>query len=108
MSEVFGSVYADAYDPLYHDKDYAAVGIGRNRMNILQIIWKAWKKIGQTIGDFIARIVLSLFYFTLFVPFALGLRLFGDPLTIKSKRVASWWLGRGSHDLSLEDARRQF
>ena len=24
MSEVFGYIYADAYDPVYHDKDYAA------------------------------------------------------------------------------------
>ena len=24
MNEVFGSLYADAYDLLYHDKDYAA------------------------------------------------------------------------------------
>jgi hypothetical protein len=24
MSEVFGSVYGDAYDLLYYDKDYAA------------------------------------------------------------------------------------
>ena len=77
-------------------------------MSILQMIWKVWKKIGQTIGDFIARTVLSLFYFTLFVPFALGVRFLGDPLTIKSEIAASWRLGRGTHDLSLEDARRQF
>lgn len=79
-------------------------------MSTLRIIWATWKRIGQFIGDFIARVVLSLFYFTLFVPFAVGVRLFGDPLGVKVKTKAnpSWWLERATRDSALDDARRQF
>lgn len=69
--------------------------------------WYLWKKVGQAIGDFIARLVLSLFYFTIFMPFALGVRLFSDPLDVKRRSHDSWWLERRTRDLSLEDARRQ-
>ena len=67
-----------------------------------------WKRIGQFIGDFIARVVLSLFYFTLFVPFAVGVRLFGDPLGVKAKGNSPRWLERATRDLALDDALRQF
>jgi hypothetical protein len=77
-------------------------------MNVLRAIWAAWKRIGQLIGDFIARVVLSLFYFTLFVPFGLGVWLFGDPLDMKVKVNPSLWLERTTHDHVLGDARRQF
>ena len=77
-------------------------------MNVLRAIWATWKRIGQFIGDFIARVVLSLFYFTLFVPFAVGVRLFGDPLGVKAKTNPSWWLERATHDLAFDNARRQF
>ena len=77
-------------------------------MRALRIIWATWKRIGQFIGDFIARVVLSLFYFTLFVPFAVGVRLFGDPLDVKAKANPSWWLERATRDSALDDARRQF
>ena len=74
----------------------------------LNRVWATWRRIGQFIGDLIARLVLSLFYFTLFVPFGLGVRLFGDPLDIKAKASPSWWLARAARDLGLDDARRQF
>jgi len=76
-------------------------------MNMLRIIWGTWKRIGQFIGDFVARVVLSLFYFTLFVPFAVGVRLFSDPLGMR-KHNPSRWLERTTRDSSLHDARRQF
>jgi hypothetical protein len=75
---------------------------------VLKRIWAAWKRIGQFIGDFIARVVLSLFYFTLFAPFGIGVRLFGDPLDTRTKTNPSLWVDRSTRDLALEDARRQF
>jgi len=49
--------------------------------------------------------VLTAFYFTLFAPFGLGVRLLSDPLAIKHKHGAQW-LKRTTRDLTLEDARR--
>ena len=76
-------------------------------METLRKIWSAWKQFGQKIGDFFARVVLSIFYFTIFFPFGLGLRLFGDPLTLKSfDDNEVMWLERETKDLVIDDARR--
>lgn len=69
-------------------------------------LWQAWKKFGQILGDLIGRILLTIFYFTVFMPFGLGMKLFGDRLDIKS-RTAPKWTGRKTYDLALKDARRQ-
>ena len=76
-------------------------------METLRKIWQAWKRIGQFIGDQIGRVVLTVFYFTLFMPFALGVRLFGDPMGIRPGGITKW-LERATHDLTLEDSRRLF
>lgn len=74
-------------------------------MNMGQRIWENWKRIAQLIGDFIGRIILTGFYFTLFMPFGLGVRFFGDHLNIKSKHQVDW-VDRTTNDLSMEDVRR--
>jgi len=76
-------------------------------MEALRKAWETWKRIGQFIGDLIGRLVLTVFYFTLFMPFALGVRFFGDPLAIRSPHRAKW-LERRTQDLTLEDSRRLF
>ena len=76
-------------------------------MDTLRKVWQAWKRIGQFIGDQLGRVVLTVFYFTLFLPFALGVRLFSDPLAIHPQRRPKW-LERATHDLTLDDSRRLF
>ena len=76
-------------------------------MEALRKGWHAWKRIGQFMGDLLGRLVLTVFYFTLFMPFALGVRLFGDPLAIRPE-VRAKWVERTTHDLTLEDSRRLF
>jgi len=77
-------------------------------VNILKSIWETWKRVGQYIGDFIARIILTLFYFTLFMPFGIFMRLFSDPLNIKYKISPSFWLDRKTDDSEITQAGRQF
>ena len=76
-------------------------------MNVLRKAWHAWKQFGQFMGDLIGRLVLSVFYVNLFMPFGLGVRFFGDPLGVRS-RSRPKWLERETHDLTLEDGRRLF
>ncbi len=71
----------------------------------LRGLWQAWKRIGQLIGDFIGRLALTVFYFTIFLPFGLGTRLFGDPLKLRSGPAAGWE-ERRTRDLEIEQARR--
>jgi len=76
-------------------------------MTLLRRFWEGWKRFGQAIGDFLARVILSIFYFTIFLPFGLGTRLFSDPLDMRPSEEAPKWLERKTKDLTLEDAGRQ-
>jgi len=74
-------------------------------MNLPQRIWQGWKRVALVIGDWIARLFLTLFYFTIFLPFGIGVRLFGDPLALRSNH-APQWIERNTRDKTLEDSRR--
>jgi hypothetical protein len=76
-------------------------------METLRKVWHAWKRVGQFIGDLLGRVVLTIFYFTLFMPFALGVRFFSDPLALRPLGDPKW-LERKTQDLTLEDSRRLF
>ncbi len=71
----------------------------------LKKIWAAWKKIAQAIGNFQARVLLTVIYSVLILPFGLAVRLFSDPLRIKQRPTA--WLDCTRQPLDLEQARRQ-
>ncbi len=73
----------------------------------LKKIWEGWKAFGRFLGNLLARIVLSIFYFTVFVPFGLGVRLFSDPLHIKTS-PDNFWRPRSTHDQKLDEVLRQF
>jgi len=73
---------------------------------LARVAWARWKIIGAAFGDFQGRLFAVLFYFTVFVPFALVTRLAGDPLQLR--RPARHWLARPSVSSELDDAQRQF
>jgi hypothetical protein len=74
---------------------------------LIKDFWKGWKAFGHFLGNMLARVVLTLFYFTIFVPFGLGVKLFGDPLHIKST-PAPFWRNRTTGDQSVEQVLRQY
>jgi hypothetical protein len=76
-------------------------------VTLLKKFWERWKAFGHFMGDIVARVVLSIFYFTVFVPFGLGVRLTSDPLQIKTLPT-SLWRPRTDDEQTLEDAGRQF
>ncbi len=76
-------------------------------LTALKKLWEGWKALGRFMGNMVARVLLSVFYVTIFLPFGLGVRLFTDPLQIKS-RPSSLWQARSTPDQSLADSRRQF
>lgn len=76
-------------------------------MEALRKGWQTWKRIGQFIGDQFGRIILTVFYFTMFMPFALGVVLLADPLSIRQHERAKW-LERSTRKLTLKDSRRLF
>jgi hypothetical protein len=69
--------------------------------------WNRWLKTAGVIGDFQARVVLSLFYFVIVLPFGLAVRLFADPLRVK-ERCDTTWSSFETRAATLDEARKQF
>jgi hypothetical protein len=74
----------------------------------LRETWYAWKRIAERIGHFQARVLWGFLYFVLVTPFALGVKIFADPLRIRRRSSSSWWLEHPRQTSTLEEARRQF
>jgi hypothetical protein len=70
--------------------------------------WARWKVIAQTIGNFQARVLLSVFYFSVVPPFALIVKLFKDPLMLRPPQNNSLWVEHPAPELSWRQWRRQF
>jgi hypothetical protein len=71
----------------------------------LRRLWEGWKRVGRKIGDFQARVLLTLFYFVILAPFAVVVRFKADPLGLK--RGGGWLPVVRAAD-PLTRARRQF
>ena len=72
---------------------------------MLKRIWEAWKRIAHRIGNFQARLLLTVLYAVLVLPFGLVVRLLADPLRIKRRPAA--WLDHPESPATFEWARRQ-
>jgi hypothetical protein len=73
---------------------------------ILKFVWEKWKKVAIVIGSFNIRLLLTIFYFTLVIPFALIVKLFQDVLRLKPKKTN--WINNFSTVKTPEDLKRQF
>ena len=72
---------------------------------MLKRAWQAWKRIAHKIGNFQARVLLTIFYGVLVLPFGVAARLFSDPLRIKHRPTQ--WLDHPDEACDLQWARRQ-
>jgi hypothetical protein len=68
-------------------------------------LWEGWKKIAHKIGNFQARVLLTVFYAVLLLPFGLAARLFSDPLRIKKRPTG--WLNHPDEPTDMAWARKQ-
>lgn len=71
-------------------------------------LWEGWKRVAKKIGNFQARVLLAVFYFTLFCPFALAVRWSSDPLAIKARAPRGWQPLVPPESSPLDRARTQF
>ena len=72
-------------------------------------IWDLCKRVSQFLNNVNARLLLTLFYFSVLVPFALGVRWFADPLRMKEgSNSSSHWQAREPAEPVLGEFRRQF
>jgi hypothetical protein len=73
--------------------------------NALKRFWAGWTKVAHIIGNFQARVLLTIMYAILVLPFGLAVRLFGDPLRMKTP--PDQWLDHAEEKMDLEWAHRQ-
>jgi hypothetical protein len=71
-------------------------------------LWAAWKRVARKIGDFQARVLLTIFYFVLLAPFAIVMRRTSDPLTLKPGAQRGWGALPDSGEYTMEKAHKQF
>lgn len=76
-------------------------------MVMLRRAWTAWKELAGYIGEFQARLLLTVFYFTVAVPFGVLARVV-DPLRLRTRGQRSAWVLRPPREENLSAARRQF
>jgi hypothetical protein len=78
------------------------------KITLLKRAWEAWKSFGRKLGDFQARLMLSLCYFVIVAPFSLLVRLFSDPLSLKAGTARGWIIRSDTKGTVLERASQQF
>lgn len=83
-------------------------GVVVTARSLLSNIWRGWKRIGQALGDVIARVVLTAFYFTVFVPFGLGVRIFSGEGDAGRSNRSRLWEKRIQQEDNLEKAKRLY
>lgn len=71
----------------------------------LKKIWAGYKRVAHKIGDFQARVLLTLIYAVIVLPLGLAIRLFSDPLHIK--KGPEKWLDHPQEAMDLKWARHQ-
>lgn len=74
---------------------------------MLNRLWSAWQRLGRWMGDLVARVFLTVFYFTLMLPFGLLVRLTQDPLDLRKDATLNW-IGRETKDQTLSEAERLY
>lgn len=74
---------------------------------MLRQLWQEWLVLARHIGNFQARVLITLVYFTLILPFGLASALFGDTLRMKRTPAGTVWQERSTRDLDLDGARKQ-
>jgi len=63
---------------------------GIKKPSVVRRLWEGWKRVGKRMGDFQARVLLNVFYYVVFAPFALAVRRWSDPLAIKKGTSKGW------------------
>jgi hypothetical protein len=71
---------------------------------MIKRIWQGWKRIAHKIGNFQARVLLTIFYGIVVLPFGVAARLFSDPLQIK--RRPTQWLDHPNDACDMEWAHK--
>jgi hypothetical protein len=72
-------------------------------------LWNAWKGFARRMGNYQSRVLMAFVYFTIVLPFGLGVTLLGDPLRFKRAHSNSNWQPKELPlKPSIDEAKGQF
>lgn len=74
-------------------------------MNFLKFIWQQFKKISFAFGNIISWVILFVFYYTIFLLFALPFKIFSKNNNLKSSQ--SNWTVKESAVMSLDNFKNE-
>ena len=77
-------------------------------MKWIRVLREKWKVFGYKVGNFQARLVLSLFYFIVICPFAVVVKFVSKPLRLKVFNTSNWLPNQTRDEDILSRARKQF
>jgi len=91
-----------------HETD-AVMAHGQSHALVCSVrkLWERWKQVARKIGDFQARVLMTLFYFLILGPVAMVIRWQSDPLAIKVTTPRGWRDSEARGGKAMEHARRQ-
>ncbi len=69
--------------------------------------WQGWLRFGHWVGNIMSWVWMPLFYYIIAMPFALGVKLFGDPFRIRTGLQKSYWTPKRLPKQDLAWARSQ-
>jgi hypothetical protein len=78
------------------------------KIKALKRAWEGWKSFAHKLGDFQARLILTVLYFIIVAPFSLLVRFGSDPLSLKRGTARGWTVRSELKGTALERATQQF
>ena len=79
------------------------------KSEVLSPLNRAWMRFGESLGKVVSPILLSLIFFSIFVPVSLFFKLIGrDELKLRRVSSTSYWVERTERIHSPKSFRRQF
>jgi hypothetical protein len=77
-------------------------------MALIKKLWEKWKAFGHKVGNFQARLLLTVFYFIVICPFAAVVKFGAKPLRLKLLHTSNWLPHQAESGDIMSRARRQF
>jgi hypothetical protein len=77
-------------------------------MSLIKSFWERWKAFGHKVGNFQARLILTVFYFVVICPFAAVVKYGAKPLRLKMLHASNWVSNEAKGEDVMALARRQF
>jgi hypothetical protein len=80
---------------------------GTQGETLFRRIHSAWGEFARKMGNYQSRILIMFVYFTVILPFGVGLRILGHPLDFPRIPNGTGWIKREIPNASFEEVRRQ-